>query len=209
MAGEAVRSQLSPDGTTLAVITAGQNSLYKPDGTVDTANSTNTLPVRRHRSEPGNPALKQVIQQMNAHVGLAFSPDGKTLDAAGGNDYAVYVIDEERRHFAPATPIASEPFPAGCHRQRPEHRLGLECSPTRAAWTSRPTANARRGQQLQRFDQRDRYRYACTSASSTICGRSLPAMRIATARAGGTFPYLRGDERETAPPMCRRTAIAK
>jgi hypothetical protein len=30
VAGEAVRSQLSPDGTTLAVLTAGQNSLYKP-----------------------------------------------------------------------------------------------------------------------------------------------------------------------------------
>ena len=40
VAGEAVRSQLSPDGTTLAIITAGQNSLYKPDGTVDMANST-------------------------------------------------------------------------------------------------------------------------------------------------------------------------
>ena len=40
IAGEAVRSQLSPDGSTLAVITAGQNSLYKPDGTIDTANST-------------------------------------------------------------------------------------------------------------------------------------------------------------------------
>src|SRR5262245_46749866 len=40
VAGEAVRSQLSPDGTTLAVMTAGQNSLYKPDGTVDVANST-------------------------------------------------------------------------------------------------------------------------------------------------------------------------
>src|SRR4029434_359249 len=40
IAGMAVRSQLSPDGTTLAIITAGQNSLYKPDGTVDAANST-------------------------------------------------------------------------------------------------------------------------------------------------------------------------
>ena len=29
VAGQAVRSTLSPDGTTLAVITAGQNSLYK------------------------------------------------------------------------------------------------------------------------------------------------------------------------------------
>ena len=40
VAGEAVRSRLTSDGTTLAVITAGQNSLYKPDGTVDVANST-------------------------------------------------------------------------------------------------------------------------------------------------------------------------
>jgi hypothetical protein len=40
IAGEAVRLQLSPDGTTLAILCAGQNSLYKPDGTVDTANST-------------------------------------------------------------------------------------------------------------------------------------------------------------------------
>src|SRR5262245_56082770 len=39
IAGEAVRSQLSPDGTTLAIITAGQNSLYKADGTVDMDNS--------------------------------------------------------------------------------------------------------------------------------------------------------------------------
>src|SRR6185503_6445875 len=31
VAGQAVRSALSPDGTTLAVITAGQNSLYKAD----------------------------------------------------------------------------------------------------------------------------------------------------------------------------------
>ena len=40
VAGEAVRSALSPDGTTLAVLTAGHNSLYKADGTVDVPNST-------------------------------------------------------------------------------------------------------------------------------------------------------------------------
>ena len=43
IAGEAVRSRLSPDRTTLAIITAGQNSLYKADGTVDVANSTQYL----------------------------------------------------------------------------------------------------------------------------------------------------------------------
>jgi hypothetical protein len=40
IAGEAVKSQLSPDGTTLAILCAGQNSLYASDGTVDVANST-------------------------------------------------------------------------------------------------------------------------------------------------------------------------
>ena len=38
-----------------------------------------------------HPVLTQVIQQVNAHVGLVFSPDGNTLYAAGGSDDAVYV----------------------------------------------------------------------------------------------------------------------
>src|SRR5499425_298435 len=92
VAGEAVRSQLSPDGTTLAIITAGQNSLYKPDGTLDTVNSTqfiflyNVAGANRAR-----PMLTQVIPQLNSHVGLVFSPDGNTFYAAGGADDAVYV----------------------------------------------------------------------------------------------------------------------
>src|SRR5262252_4749975 len=91
VAGEAVRSQLSPDGTTLAVITAGQNSLDKPDGTLDAANSTQFIflynVVGANKTQP---VLKQVIKQTNAHVGLIFSPDGTKLYAAGGADDAVY-----------------------------------------------------------------------------------------------------------------------
>src|SRR5258708_34663624 len=40
VAGEAVRSQLSPDRGTLAVPCAGQNSLHKPAGPLDGASST-------------------------------------------------------------------------------------------------------------------------------------------------------------------------
>src|SRR2546425_767751 len=91
VAGEAVRSQLSPDGTTLAVLCAGQNSLDKPDGTTDTANSKQFIFLYDvsgpHKQAP---VLTQVIQQTNSHVGLVFSPDGK-LYAAGGKDDAVYV----------------------------------------------------------------------------------------------------------------------
>jgi hypothetical protein len=91
VAGEAVRSQLSPDGTTLAVITAGQNSLDKPDGSLDTANSTQYIFIYNVAgANKTQPVLKQVIKQTNAHVGLVFSPDGKTLYAAGGADDVVY-----------------------------------------------------------------------------------------------------------------------
>src|SRR5262245_26420040 len=76
VAGEAVRSQLSPDGTTLAILCAGQNSLDKPDGTVDTANSTQYIFLYDVTgAHQGAPLLKQVIKQVNAHVGLVFAPD--------------------------------------------------------------------------------------------------------------------------------------
>ena len=92
IAGEAVRSQISPDGTTLAIICAGQNSLDKPDGTLDTANSTQYIFLYDvSGANKAKPALKQVIKQTNAHVGLVFSPDGNTLYGAGGADDVVYV----------------------------------------------------------------------------------------------------------------------
>jgi len=53
-----------------------------------------------------SPALMQVIKQPNAFVGLAWSHDGKTLYAAGGNDDAVYVYSKSGSQFAPAATIA-------------------------------------------------------------------------------------------------------
>ncbi len=91
VAGEAVRSQLSPDGKTLAILCAGQNSLVKPDGTTDAAASTQFIFLYDvSGSHKQSPVLAQVIQQTNSHVGLVFSPDGNTLYAAGGRDDAVY-----------------------------------------------------------------------------------------------------------------------
>jgi hypothetical protein len=75
IAGEAVRSRLSPDGSTLAIITAGQNSLYKPDGTVDVANSTQYIFL--YNAEGANkakPVLTQVLKQRTRMSGSARPP---------------------------------------------------------------------------------------------------------------------------------------
>jgi len=81
VAGGAVRSQLSPDGTTLAIICAGMNPPFSATGTaVDMANSTQYLFLYNVAgANKGKPVLTQVIKQVNAHVGLVFSPDGNTL----------------------------------------------------------------------------------------------------------------------------------
>ncbi len=101
VAGMAVRSQLSPDGTTLAIITAGQNSLDTAAGTADVANSTQYIFL--YNVAGGNktsPAFLQVMKQTNAFVGLVWSPDGNTLYGAGGADDAVYYYTKGATGFA-------------------------------------------------------------------------------------------------------------
>jgi len=107
VAGEAVRSQLSPDGKTLAVQCAGQNSLDKPDGTVDTENSTQYVFLYDvSGANKPSPRLLQVLKPVNAHVGLVFSPDGSALYATGGKDDLVYVYKKVAGAWAASGTIA-------------------------------------------------------------------------------------------------------
>jgi YVTN family beta-propeller protein len=107
IAGEAVRSQLSPDGTTLAVLCAGQNSLYKPDGTTDVANSTQYIFLYDvSGANQKSPLLKQVLRPTNSHVGLVFSRDGMKLYAAGGRDDVVNVFAKSDAGWAAAGSIS-------------------------------------------------------------------------------------------------------
>jgi YVTN family beta-propeller protein len=104
MASEAVKSQLSPDGTTLAVLTAGFNSVDNAAGKTDAAASTQFIFFYDVTgANKTKPALKQVIPQVNAHIGLVFSPDGKTLYAAGGADDVVYAYTLTAGAWAPAS----------------------------------------------------------------------------------------------------------
>lgn len=107
IAGEAVRSQLSPDGATLAVLCAGHNSLDKADGSTDTANSTQFIFLYDVSGKnKSSPVLKQVIQQVNSHVGLVFGKDGNTLYATGGRDDLVYVYKKASGAWSASASIA-------------------------------------------------------------------------------------------------------
>jgi DNA-binding beta-propeller fold protein YncE len=115
VAGEAVKAVVSPDGNTLAILTAGMNSLFDSAGNVDTAASTQFLFLYDiSGANKTSPLLKQVIQQLNAHVGLVWSPDGQTLYAAGGCDDVVYVYNNSGAGFALKSTISLGHAPNGC-----------------------------------------------------------------------------------------------
>ena len=125
VAGEAVKAVVSPDGKTLAILTAGMNSLYfsnvgEPStnsniGKVDTSASTQFLFLfdvsGTHKTRP---VLKQVIQQLNAHVGLVWAPNSQTIYAAGGCDDVVYIYTNNGGTFAAGSKIPLGHAPNGC-----------------------------------------------------------------------------------------------
>jgi len=107
VAGMAVRSQLSPDGTLLAIICAGQNSLKNASGSTDVANSTQYIFLYNVAgANKTSPVLQQVIKQVNSFVGLVFSPNGNTIYAAGGADDAVYTYTKSGNSYVAGTKIA-------------------------------------------------------------------------------------------------------
>jgi YVTN family beta-propeller protein len=131
VAGEAVKAVTSPDGKTLAILTAGMNSLYDSTGVVDKAASTQFLFLYDiSGANKTSPVLKQVIQQLNAHVGLVWAPDGQTLYAAGGCDDAVYAYSNNGTTFALKTAIALGHAPNGCVSNKANQTgLGLSVEP--------------------------------------------------------------------------------
>jgi len=135
VAGEAVKAVVSPDGNTLAILTAGMNSLYYPNteanvannlvGTIDTAASTQFLFLYDVTgANKSKPVLKQVIQQLNAHVGMVWAPNSQTLYAAGGCDDAVYAYANNGSSFVLSAKISLGHAPNGCV-SNPSNRTGL------------------------------------------------------------------------------------
>ncbi len=92
LAGQAVRSLVSPDGRTLLVMTSGYNGLSNSNGSLDTTSSSEYLFV--YDISAHTPVRRQVVQIPTTYVGLAFSPDGKKFYVGGGgaDDVSTYAL---------------------------------------------------------------------------------------------------------------------
>jgi DNA-binding beta-propeller fold protein YncE len=90
VAGGAVSTALSPDGTTLAVLTCGYNSW-----TIGTQNVTNEY-IFIYNVFNGAPVQEQVVQLANTFVGITFSTDGSTLYVGGGQDDSVHSFKKQK-----------------------------------------------------------------------------------------------------------------
>jgi YVTN family beta-propeller protein len=104
-AGQAVTTAISPDGTTLLVLTSGYNRNYDSTGKVIPQDSNEYVFVLDVGS--GSPVQTQVLQIPNTYSGLAFSPDGSQFYVSGGRDDAVHVFAKTAGNWAETgTPIA-------------------------------------------------------------------------------------------------------
>ena len=204
VAGEAVKAAVSPDGTTLAVLTAGMNSLYFPNncepgapscavGTIDTSASTQFLFLYdTSGANKTKPVLKQVLQQPNSHVGLVWAPDGKTLYAAGGCDDVVYAYSNNGSSFAASGKISLGhtpcPFPFTGGANQNKSGVGLGVAPNVAG-----LAISASGKTLIAANNYNDSISVIDTASGTVrCEydlRPYATSGAANGTKGGTFPF--------------------
>ena len=196
VAGEAIKAVVSPDGKTLAILTAGMNSLYYANtsanatagliGKVDTAASTQFLFLYDIAgANKSKPVLKQVIQQLNAHAGLVWAPDSKTLYAAGGCDDVVYVYSNNGTSFGLSSKISLGHVPCGPNNQS---GLGLFVAPNVAG-----LAISSDGKTLVAANNYNDSISVIDTATGTVRYeydlRPYASSGAADGTKGGTFPY--------------------
>jgi DNA-binding beta-propeller fold protein YncE len=104
-AGQAVTSTLSPDGTTLLVLTSGYNRNFDANGKLIARDSNEYVFVFDITS--GAPVQKQVIQVPNSYSGIAFAPDGTHFYVSGGKDDSVHTYTQTDGNWSESgNPIA-------------------------------------------------------------------------------------------------------
>ncbi len=87
-AGQAVSTALSPDGTTLLILTSGYNRNRDADGRIDPDTSNEYIFI--YDVKNGIPIKRQVLQIPNSFSGIAWQADGQGFYVTGGVDDNVH-----------------------------------------------------------------------------------------------------------------------
>ena len=92
----AIASALSPDGSTLLVMTSGYNTLNDPNGNLlspsngDSVDGASEYIFVYDVTTASKPSMKAILRPPNTFVGLTWTPDSKSFYISGGNDDVVY-----------------------------------------------------------------------------------------------------------------------
>lgn len=102
-AGQAVELAISPDGTTLLVLTSGYNRNFGKDG-LPIANQSNEYVFIFDISD-GHPKQRQVLTVANSFNGIAWNPSGREFYVSGGSDDSVHIFTRRNGLFAESTEL--------------------------------------------------------------------------------------------------------
>ena len=92
----AIASALSPDGSTLLVMTSGYNTLNDQNGNLlspqngDPVDGASEYIFVYDVTNATKPSVKAILRPPNTFVGLTWTPDSKSFYISGGNDDVVY-----------------------------------------------------------------------------------------------------------------------
>ena len=103
LASDAVAMALSPDHSTLLILTSGFNRANGPDGKRDQASSGEYVFIFDVTGDA--PVQRQVVGLPNSFQGLAWAPDGTRFFASGGPDDNVASFHWTDHRFEAETPI--------------------------------------------------------------------------------------------------------
>ncbi len=97
-----VATAVSPDGTTLLILTSGYNRNNDSRGKAIPALTSEYVFIFDIRGP--SPVKKQVLRIPNAFVGLAWRPDGKEFYVSGGKDDNIHVFSPQANRWGESAP---------------------------------------------------------------------------------------------------------
>ena len=131
-AGQATSTALSPDGSTLLILTSGYNVLY--DANARPIPGASNQYVFVYDVSARTPVKKQVLTLANTNAGIVFAPDGTRFFVSGGVDDVVHAFSRNHEawredgtpialHHVKGEGIAQRPLAAGLAISGDGHKL--------------------------------------------------------------------------------------